>query len=93
MEEGCTVFHIHNSLVLSKGLLYMSTMSKGELEDVLAFFVHSSQCTIALNGINHDAGHQGQQRMLALTQEHFWWLMMVEYCKVLVRGCPRCHTF
>ena len=31
--------------------------------------------------------------MLALVQEHFWWPMMVEDCKTLVRGCPRCHAF
>ena len=60
---------------------------------MLAFLVPSSQCTTALNSIHHDAGHQGQQRMLALAQECFWWPMMVEDCKALVRGCPRCHIF
>ena len=93
MEEGRTLFHMCNSLVLSKGLLYMSTTPKGEMEGVLVFLVPSSQCTAALNGIHHDAGHQGQQRTLALAQECFWWLMMVEDCKALVRGCPRCRTF
>ena len=34
-EEDRALFHIHNSLVLSKGLLYISTMPKGELEGVL----------------------------------------------------------
>ena len=34
MEEGCALFHICNSLVLSKGLLYISTMPKGELAGV-----------------------------------------------------------
>ena len=48
---------------------------------------------MVLNSIHHDAGHQGQQKMLALAQEHFWWPMMVEDCKTLVRGCSRCHTF
>ena len=63
------------------------------MEGMLAFLVPSSQCTAALNGVHHDAGHQGQQRTLALAQEHFWWPMMVEDCKALVRGCPRCHMF
>ena len=48
---------------------------------------------MALNGIHQDAGHQGQQRMMALVQEHFRWPMMVEDCKALVRGCPRCCMF
>ena len=68
-EEGHALFHMHNSLVLSKGLLYISTTSKGEMEGVLAFLVPSSQHTAALNGIHRDAGHQGQQRTLALAQE------------------------
>ena len=91
--EGCTLFRVCNSLVLSKGLLYLSTAPREEMEGVLAFLVPSSQCTAALNGIHHDAGHQGQQRTLALAQECFWWPMMAEDCKALIRGCPRCHTF
>ena len=47
MEEACALFHVCNSLVLSKRLLYISTMPKGELEGVLAFLVPSSQCTMA----------------------------------------------
>ena len=68
-------------------------MPKGEVEEVLAFLVPTSQHTVALNGIHHDTGHQGQQRMLALVQECFWWPMMAEDCKALVRGCSRCHAF
>ena len=92
MEEGCTLFHMCNSLVLSKGLLYISTMPKGEADGVLAFLIPTSQRTAALNGVHNDAGHQGQQRSLALAQEHFWWPMMAEDCKALVRGCLRCQA-
>ena len=77
-EEGHTPFCICNSLVLSKGLLYISTMPKGELEGVLAFLIPSSQCTMALNSFHHDMDHKGQQRMLALTQECHWWQMKVK---------------
>ena len=72
MEEGCTLFHICNSLVLSKGLMYISTTPKEELEGVLAFLVPSSQCIKALNGVHRDADHQGQQRTLVMAQECFW---------------------
>ena len=47
----------------------------------------------ALHGVHHDTGHQSQQRMSALAQEGFWWPMMAENCKGLVRGCPRSHAF
>ena len=63
------------------------------MEGVLAFLVPYIQCTAALNSVHHDAGHQGQQRTLALAQECFWRPMMVEDCKALVRGCLRCCTF
>ena len=105
-EEGCPAEEVPGQsgrhrgglcsllcMQLSKELLYISTTPKGELEGVLAFLVLSSQCTMALNGVHRGAGHQGQQRMLALAQECFWWPMMVEDCKALVRGCPSCHAF
>ena len=89
-EQGKMFFHICNSLVLNKGLMYVSTTPKGETEGVLAFVVPVGQCWMALNGVHRDAGHQGQQRTLALTQERFWWPMMAENCRAIVRGCPHC---
>ena len=93
MEEGHALFHVQNSLVLSKGLMYVSTMPKGETEGILAFVVPGEQHWVALNGVHHDAGHQGQQCTLALAQECFWWPMMVEDCHALVRGCQQCCVF
>ena len=89
-EQGKIFFHICNSLILNKGLMYVSTTPKGETEGVLAFVVSVGQCQMVLNGVHHDAGHQGQQRTLALTQERFWWPMMAEDCHAIVRGCPHC---
>ena len=92
-EQGKTLFHICNSLVLNKGLMYMSTTLKGEAEGVLTFVFPVGQCHTTLNGVHHDVGHQGQQRTLALAQERFWWPMMAEDCCALVRGCPHCQAF
>ena len=89
-EQGKMFFHICNSLVLNKGLMYMSTAPKGKTEGVLTFVVPVGQCRMALNGVHHDAGHQGQQRTLALAQKGFWWPMMAEDCHVIVRGCLHC---
>ena len=63
------LFHMCNRLVLSKGLLYVNTTPKGEAKGILAFLVPTGQCHTALNGVHHDASHQGKQRMLALAQE------------------------
>ena len=92
-EEGCALFHVWNSLVLNKGVMYVGTMPEGEAEGILAFVVPGKQCWVALNGVHHDAGHQGQQRTLTLAQECFWWPIMVEDCHTLVRGCQQCHAF
>ena len=58
-EQGKMFFHIHNSLILNKGLMYMSITPKGETEGVLAFVIPVGQCHLVLNGVHHDAGHQG----------------------------------
>ena len=92
-EQGKMFFHIRNSLVLNKGLMYVSTTPKGETKGVLAFVVPVGQCRLALNSVHLDVSHQGQQRTLALTQERFWWPMMAEDCSAIVRGCTRCQAF
>ena len=70
--EGCVLFRVRNSLILNKDLLYLNMTPKGEAEGVAAFVVPMDQCRVALNGVHRDAGHQGQARTLALTQERFW---------------------
>ena len=86
-------FHVCNSLIMSKGLLYVSTTLKGEAEGVFAFLVLTDQHCITLSEVHHNTGHQDQQRMLTLAQERFWWPMMVEDCQALVRGCQWCCVF
>ena len=73
--------------------MYVSTTPKGKKEGVLAFVVPVGQRCMALNSVHRDAGHQGQQRTLALGQERFWWPMMAEDCCAIVRGCLHCGAF
>ena len=73
--------------------MYVNITPRGETEGLLAFVVPSAHRRTALNGVHRDAGHQGQQRTLALTEERFWWLKMVEDCRALVKGCQRCQIF
>ena len=90
MEQGKMFFHIHNSLILNKGLMHVSTTPKGETEGVLAFVIPVGQLRMVLNGVHCDAGHQDQQRTLVLAQERFLWPMMAEDCCTIVSGCPHC---
>ena len=92
-EWGKMFFCIRNSLILNKGLMYINITPKGETEGVLAFVIPVTQCRMVLNTVHRDARHQGQQRTLALTQERFWWPMMAEDCRAIVRGCPHCQAY
>ena len=91
--EGRMFFRVRNSLILDKDLLYLNVTPKGEAEGMATFVVPMGQCCVALNGIHRDAGHQGQARTLALAQERFWWLTLVEDCKAMIRGCQHCCAF
>ena len=91
--EECMLFRVPNSLILNKDLLYLNVTPKGEAEGVVTFVVPTDQCCVALNGVHRDAGHQGQARTLALTQERFWWLTLVKDCKAMIRGCQHCCAF
>ena len=91
--KGHMLFRVRNSLILNKDLLYLNMTPKGEAEGMVAFVVPTDQRCVALNGIHRDAGHQGQARTLALTQERFWSLTLVKYCKAMIRGCQHCRAF
>ena len=92
-EEGKALYHVRNNLSMRKGLMYMNITPKGETEGLLAFIVPPAHRRTALNGVHRDAGNQGQQRTLALAEEHFWWPKMVEDCRALVKGCQCCQIF
>ena len=92
-EEGKALYRVRNNLTLKKGLMYVNITPRGETEGLLAFVVPSAHRRTALNGVHRDAGHQGQQRTLALAEERFWWPKMVEDCRALVKGCQRCQIF
>ena len=92
-EEGKALYHVRNNLTMRKGLMYVNIMPKGETEGLLAFVVPSAHRCTALNGVHRDAGHQGQQRTLALAKERFWWPKMVEDCRASVKGCQCCQIF
>ena len=91
--EGRMLFRVQNSLILNKDLLYLNMTPKAEAEGVVAFVVPTDQCRVTLNSVHRDAGHQGQARTLALTQERFWWPMLVRDCKTMIRGCQHCRAF
>ena len=59
--------------MLYQGALNHCHTPKGKLEEVLQFIVPTAHQVAAMNGCHKDAQHQGQQRMLYMLHDWFWW--------------------
>ena len=51
-EEGKALFRARNNLTMRKGVMYVNTTPKGEIEGLLAFVVPSTHRRAALNGVH-----------------------------------------
>ena len=80
-DEGHALFRAWNTFTIRKGVLYVNVTPKGETDALLAFLVPRAHRRTAINGMHQDVGHQGQQRTLALAEEHFWWPLMSKDCR------------
>ena len=43
-----------------------------------------------MNRCHRDAGHQGQQQMLHLLQDSFWWPSMATQMQKVISNCEQC---
>ena len=91
-EEGKALFHARNNLTMRKGLMYVNTTPKVKLNGYWPLWYHP-RTEAWLSTAPLRCRHQGQQRTLALAEEHFWWPKMVEDCRTLVKGCQHCQIF
>ena len=71
-EEGQMAWRYCQNVTTLQGTLYLSSMPKGENEDLLLFMLPKMHWTATLKGCHQDAGHQGHDYTLSLLQEHFW---------------------
>ena len=92
-EQGKMFFRIHQQSHPESVSHVHEHNPKGQDRGSPGLCHSCGQSCLALNGVHCDAGHQGQQRTLALTQERFWWPMIAEDCRAIVRGCPHCRAF
>ena len=46
-----------------------------------------------MNGCHWDAGHQGQQQMMYLLQDQFWWPGMATHIQKAVSSCEQCIKY
>ena len=78
--------------IMERSALLKSLVEEG-VEELPLFMVPKVHRVVVLNGCHQVAGHQGQEQMLSLMKECFWWPSMIEQMKRMLKGCQRCPQF
>ena len=92
-EDGLAVLWEQKRLMLYQGALYHCHTPDGELEGVMQFVVPTAHQRAAMNRCHWDAGHQGQQWMLYLLQDWFWWSSMAAQMHKVINKCKWCIQY
>ena len=75
--------------MICQGALLHCHTPAGKLEEVMQFIVPMAHRVAAMNGCHQDTGNQGQQQMLYLLQDWFWWLGMAMQMQKVISNCER----
>ena len=89
-KEGQLVWRNHQNFMIHQKALYLSSVPKGENEDLLLFVVPKVHRVATLNGCHQDAGHQGHDCTLSLLGECFWWPGMTSQMQQSIGTCTHC---
>ena len=89
-EEGMAILWEQKKLMLYQGALYHCHIPASELGKVMQFIVPTAQWVAAMNGYHRDARQQGQQQMLYLLQDQFWWPSMAMQIQKTISNCKWC---
>ena len=83
-------FKNRKKLTFYQGALYHHDTLASKLERVMWFIVPMAHCVTAMNGCHRDPRHQGQQQMLYLLQDWFWWSGMATKMQKVISNCEWC---
>ena len=78
---------------IQDNLLYLRATPTNSQDPVPVFIVPTRDRQAAINGCHRSTGHQGQNRMLSLMKEHFWWPGMSQALLKAVANCGRCIKY
>ena len=90
MEEGMAILREQKKFMLHQGALYHCHTPARELEEAMQFVVLTAHRVVAMNGCHRNTGHQGQQQLLSLLQDQFWWSGMAIQMQKVISSCERC---
>ena len=91
--EGRSILQNADKLTLSGGLLYYRYKPKYQIEEVKCFVVPRVHRRTAIDGCQHDAGHQGKKRTENFISEQFWWPGVFKDVSRAVQNCRRCQLY
>ena len=74
-------------------LLYLQATPTNSQDSAPVFVVPTKDRQAAIDGYHCSAGHQGQDCMLSLMKEHFWWPGMSQALLKAVENCGRCIQY
>ena len=86
-EEGVAILWEWKKLMLYQGAFYHHHTLAGKLGEVMRFIVSTAHREAAMNRCHWDAGHQGQQQMLYLLHDLFWWPSMAIQIQGVISNC------
>ena len=86
-EEVMAVLQEQKKLMLYQGALYHCHTLASKVGEVMQFVVHMVHRVAAMNRCHRDAGHQGQQWMLYLLQDWFYWASMAKQMQKAISNC------
>ena len=70
--------------------LYLSSMPKGDTEDLLLFVVPRAPSCCHIEWVPQGCGHQGHDHTLSLLWEWFWWPGMAKQMQQSIKSCTCC---
>ena len=89
-EEGMAILQEQKKLMLYQGTLYHPITPASKLEEVMWLVVPMAHWVAAMNRCHWYAGHQGQQQMLYLLQDWFWWPGMAMQMQKVISNSKWC---
>ena len=88
-EEGMAILQEWKNWRSTKEPYHHHTQAS-KLEEVVQFIVPMGHQVTAMYGCHRDVRQQGQQKMLYLLQDQFWWPGMAMQMQKVISNCKQC---
>ena len=88
-SELKALIRLRKQLILKQGVLYRRT-TLVDAKSILQLILPPLHCTKAIEGCHDQVGHLGQDRVLELLRDQFYWPGMHTDVASYLNSCPKC---